>query len=120
MTDTVESFQYNVALVITGAIKETSKEILYNKLGLEYLKDRRWMVTLCLFHKIYNLKPPKYLYNLISSVYDARNSTKVPYFKYRTEFFKNSSFPNVITEWNQLVIYCLLKWFVKFHSTETC
>ena len=40
-TDTIESFQYNVALAITGAIKGTSKGKLYNKLGLEYLKDRR-------------------------------------------------------------------------------
>ena len=64
-TDTVESFQYNVALVIIGAIKGTSKEKLYNELGLEYLKDRRWMRRLCLFHKTYNLKSPKYIYNLI-------------------------------------------------------
>ena len=106
-TDTIESFQYNVALVITGAIKGTSKEILYNKLALEYLKDRRWMVTLCLFHKIYNLKSPKYLYNLIPSVnrfYDTRNNTNVSSFKCRTEYFKNSFFPNVITEWNKLDI----------------
>ena len=41
LTDTVESFQYNVALAIAGAIKGTSKEKLHNKLGLEYLKDRR-------------------------------------------------------------------------------
>ena len=33
-TDTVESIQYNAALAITGAIKGTSKEKLYNKLGL--------------------------------------------------------------------------------------
>ena len=46
-TDTVESFQYNAALAIMGAIKGTSKEKLYNELGLEYLKDR-W----CLFHKM--------------------------------------------------------------------
>ena len=73
---TVESFQYNVALAITGAIKGTSKEKLCNELGLEYLKDRRWMRRLCLFHKIYNLKSPKYLYSLIPSVnrfYDTRN-----------------------------------------------
>ena len=89
-TDTLESFQYNVALVITGAIKGTSKEILYNKLALEYLKDRRWMVRLCLFHKIYNLKSPKYLYNLIPSVnrfYDTRNNTNVPFFNCREEYF---------------------------------
>ena len=34
LTDTVESIQYNAALAITGAIKGTSKEKLYNKLGL--------------------------------------------------------------------------------------
>ena len=67
-TDTVELFQYKVVLVITGAIKGTSKEKLFNELGLEYLKDRRWMESLCFFHKIHNLKSPKYLYNLISSV----------------------------------------------------
>ena len=40
-TDTVELFQYNVALAMTGAIKGTSKENLYNEIGLEYLKHRR-------------------------------------------------------------------------------
>ena len=54
-TDTLESIQYNAALAITGAIKGTSKEKLYNELGLEYLKDRRCMQRLWLFHKIYNL-----------------------------------------------------------------
>ena len=106
-TDTVESFQYNVALAITGAIKGTSKEKLYNELGLEYLKDRRWVPRLCLFHKIYNLKSPKYLYNLIPSVdrfYNTRNNTNVPSFNCRAEYFKNSFFPNVITEWNKLDI----------------
>ena len=103
--DTVKSFQYNIDQAITGAIKGTSKEKLYNELDLEYLKDRRWMRRLCLFHKIYNLKSPKYLYNLIPSVnrfYDTINNTNVPSFKCRTEYFKNSFFPNVITEWNKL------------------
>ena len=67
-TDTLESIQYNAALAITGAIKGTSKEKLYNELDLGYLKDRRWMRRFFLFRKIYNLKSPKYLYNLIPSV----------------------------------------------------
>ena len=106
-TETVESFQYKVALAITGAIKGTSKEKLYNELGLEYLKDRRWTRRLRLFHKIYNLKSPTCLYNLTPSVnrfYDTINNTNVPSFKCRTKFFKNSFFPNVITEWNKLDI----------------
>ena len=85
--DTIQSFQHNVALAITGAIKGTSKEKLYNELGLEYLKGRQWMRRLYPFHKIYNLKSPKYLYNLIPSVnrfYDTRNNTNVSFFKCRT------------------------------------
>ena len=100
-TDTLESIQYNAALS-----KERLKK-LYNELGLEYLKDRRWRRRLCLFHKIYNVKSPKYLYNLIPSVncfYVTRNNTNVPSFNCRTEYFKNSFFPNVITEWNKLDI----------------
>ena len=65
------------------------------------------MRRLCLFHKIYNLKSPKYPYNLIPSVnrfYDTRNNTNVPSFNCRTKYFKNSFFPNVITEWNKLKI----------------
>ena len=65
------------------------------------------MQSLCLFHKIYNLKSPKYLYNLILSVnlfYVTRNNTNVPSFNCRSEYFKNSFFPNVITEWNKLDI----------------
>ena len=62
---------------------------------------RRW----CLFYKIYNLNLPKYLYNLIPSVhrfYDTRYNTNVLSFNCRTEYFKNSFFPNVIAEWNKL------------------
>ena len=51
-TDTVESIQYNAALAIAGAIQGASNKKLYNKLGLEHLKYRRWMQRLCLFHKI--------------------------------------------------------------------
>ena len=39
---TLESIQYNAALAITGAIRGTSKERIYQELGLESLRDRRW------------------------------------------------------------------------------
>ena len=106
-TDTEDLIQYNTALAITGAIKGTSKEKLWNELGLECLIDRGWMWRLCLFHKIYNLKLPKYLNNLIQSVnlfFDTTNNTNVPFLNCRTEYFKNSFFPNVITELNKLEI----------------
>ena len=45
----IETIQYNCALAITGAIKGTSKEKLYQELGLEYLFQQRWFRRLCYF-----------------------------------------------------------------------
>ena len=49
----LESIQYNSALAITGAIRGTSTEKLYNELGLETLEKRRWYRKLCCFYKVY-------------------------------------------------------------------
>ena len=38
----LESVQYKAALAITGAIQGTSRDKLYQELGLESLKSRRW------------------------------------------------------------------------------
>ena len=87
----LESIQYNATLAITGAIKGTSKEKLYNELGLEYLRDRRWMRRLCLFHKIFNLHSPKYLYDIIPPAtrsYTTRNNKNIPSFNCRTVIYK--------------------------------
>ena len=48
-----------------GAIRGTSKEKLYQELGFESLKDRRWLRRLCYLYKIVNTKQPAYLYDLI-------------------------------------------------------
>ena len=48
----MESIQYKACLAITGAIQGSSKEKLYNELGLESLQSRRWMHKLCHFYKI--------------------------------------------------------------------
>ena len=101
--DTLELIQYNATLAMAGAIEGTSKEKLYNELGLEYLRDRRWMRELGLFHKIFNLKSPIYLYDLITPVtrsYASRNKS----FNCRTEYFMNYFVPNVINELNKLDI----------------
>ena len=51
-SDKIESIQYNAALAITGAVRGSSKEKLYQELGLEYLSARRWYKRLCLLHKV--------------------------------------------------------------------
>ena len=39
----IELVQYNVSLPITGAIRGNSQEKLYQKVGLESLRSRRWL-----------------------------------------------------------------------------
>ena len=94
----LETVQYNAALAITGAIKGTSREKLYQELGLEYLQQRRWMRRLCLFYKVVSTKLPVYIY-IIPLV---RKSQRYPN-KFNSISFKNSFFPCVIGEWNKLL-----------------
>ena len=51
--DRLESIQYNACLTIMGAIRGTSREKLYQELGLEPLRRRRWYRKLCLFYKVF-------------------------------------------------------------------
>ena len=39
----IESLQYNATLAITGAIRGSSREKLFQELGFEYLSSRRWL-----------------------------------------------------------------------------
>ena len=63
----LESIQYNAALAITGAIRGSSREKLYQKLGMESLKQRRWFRKLCSFFKITKNQFPRYLFDKIPS-----------------------------------------------------
>ena len=49
----IKYIQYNAAIAITGAIRGTSSEKLYQELGLESLRSTRWLRKVCLFYKIY-------------------------------------------------------------------
>ena len=49
----LESIQYNATMAITGTIRGTSPEKLFQELGLEILKSRRWFRKLYLFYKIF-------------------------------------------------------------------
>ena len=53
-----ELVQYNAALAITGAIRGSSIENLYQKLDLELLKPQRRYRKLCLFFKIIKINIP--------------------------------------------------------------
>ena len=57
----IEMVQYNAALIITGPFKGTSRDKIYQELGLESLADRRWTRKLIFFHKIILGLLPSYL-----------------------------------------------------------
>ena len=77
----LESLQYNACLTIRGAIRKTSSENLYQELGLESLKSRRWFRKLCQFYKVLNERSPSYLFDLIPNlnrVPETRHSNNIP------------------------------------------
>ena len=76
----LESIQYRACLAITGAIRGTFKEKIYQELGLESLQSRRWYRNLTMFYKIYKNKSLFYLFNLIpeKTSYATRNVNCIP------------------------------------------
>ena len=101
----LESIQYDAALAITGAIRGSAREKLYEELGFESLQQRRWYKKLCLFFKIIKNQSPKYLFELIPTArqaYMTRHKNSVPVFNVKHDYFKNSFFPPAIIEWNKL------------------
>ena len=61
----LESIQYNAAIAITGTIRGTSSEKLFQELGLETFDSRRCLIKLYLFYKTLHSESPSYLLNLI-------------------------------------------------------
>ena len=62
----IEKVQYKAYLAITGAIQGTSREKLYEELGLHSLVERRRRNKLIFFYKIVNGLLPDYLYSYLN------------------------------------------------------
>ena len=56
-----ESVQYKAVSAITKAIQSTSREKIYQELGLESLKSKRWKRLLSCMFKIMNEEAPNSL-----------------------------------------------------------
>ena len=86
---------YPCALAITDAIRGSSREKLYQELGLEALQQRRWYRKLCCFYKMLKSQSPKYLYSIIpirNMSYRTRQCNKIPAINVKHDFFKNTFF----------------------------
>ena len=100
----IGSLQYNAALAITGAIRKTSREKVYQELSLEPLQPRLWYRK-CLFFKMFKNQSPKYLFDIIpqsNCQYRTRNVHTIPHINVKQQFFKNTYFTSTITEWNKI------------------
>ena len=101
----IEMIQYRAALVITGAIKGTSRDRLYQEIGLESLADRRWSRKIFFFHKIVNGLLPSYLQSYSNHYNDGeyqirsacRNKMKT--LSRRAKVFNSSFYAYSIKEW---------------------
>ena len=97
---------WNIAcFAITEAIRGTSKENLYQRLGLDSPQLQRWCKKLGIFYKICKILSPQYLFKLIpgkTSSYVTRNAGNISLFSIRNNFYKNSFFPLTIIESNNL------------------
>ena len=75
----LESLQHYTCLIITGGIRSSSREKLYQELGLESLQQRHWYSKLCSFYKVFENESPRYLFNIVpirNPAYLTRKSRK--------------------------------------------
>ena len=90
LSEKIKSLQYNAALAIKGAIKGSCKEKLYQKLGFESLKHRRWMRKLCYLCKVISSKRPSYINDVLPPIQRSqRNQGSFQPLLCRTEIFEN-------------------------------
>ena len=100
----LEKVQYRACLAITGAIQGTSRQKLYDELGLHSLSKRRWRNKPIFFYKILNGLLPKYLYSYLTfpnqENYPLRSAltNKAIVIPSRTITFKKTFFPYCINE----------------------
>ena len=82
-----------------------NRKKIYQELGLESLKFRRWFRELFHFYKIFKEKSLSYLFDLIPNFNRAHNtrlSYNIPPIKARHDYFKNSFFSSAISVWKKL------------------
>ena len=103
----LEKVQYRACLAITNVIQGTSKERIYDELGLYSLSKRRWRSKLIFFYKIINGMLPDYLYSYLEfpsqEKYPFRSASAniIRPISTRTKTFKNTFFPFQFSHLNE-------------------
>ena len=92
----IEKVQYKACIAITGAIQGTSRERLFDELGLVSLSKRLWYNKLIFFYKWNTTRLPSFLYKIFSqNKYPLRSlsSGKLKCIPSRTKSFSKTFFP---------------------------
>ena len=93
--------------VITGAIKGTSTQRLYNESCFTNTIERRDRHCLIIYYKIYHGHTPSYLRELLpprrnTNTYALRNRNNLSTIKCKTTTFGNTFIPRMTRHWNTL------------------
>ena len=108
--DKMEKVQYRASLAVTGGIQGTSRERLYDELGLHSLVKRRWRNKLVFFYKIVNRLLPDYPYSYLdfssqeSYLLRSSSASIIRPLPMRTKSFKETFFPYCVNEWNKVKV----------------
>ena len=106
----LENLHLEAIRIITGSVRGTSHQKLYNESGFCTLKERRKRHKLIQFHKMINNTCPDYLSDLLPPLVSTTNPyhRRRPYERiipsFRTELFRNSFFPSTTLLWNNLPV----------------
>ena len=99
------SFHETACLALTGTIRGSSKEKMYQELGFESLGVHQWCRKFCVFYKVWNNGHPQYLFNLIPvtrTLYSTRNLQKFS-FLMQTKTLKKKIFC-IFYHWMEQII----------------
>ena len=108
-----KSAQFNVVLTITGAIRGSSRENLYQELSLESLKLRRWYRKFFILQKIewalvfqtQKNEHRSYLFDIISKILStgtSRSHNNILLFNVKHEYLWSPFLPSTLIEWSML------------------
>ena len=81
-------------MAITGAIRGSSTDKIYEELGLESLKSKRWYRKMSFLYRVLESESPSYLFNTIpnsNTQRQTRHSGNIPSFL-KSYYFKKSFF----------------------------
>ena len=104
----VELIQKRAGRIVSGAIRGTSSDTIYNELGWDSLGSRREQQQILFMHKVVNGLVPNYLSDLLPetvgdrTLYNLRNKDNLQSIPARTTAFYKTLIPSAVRSWNLL------------------